>query len=149
MKLCDLETVLAEFPNRFPRFILPNGHQIPTHAHVTEVGRVTRTFLDCGGVTGKEEKIVLQAHLGDDTEHRLTSDRFAKILQLGQRVLPHTDLEVEIEYDCCVVSQYPILEARPEGKLLNFILGHTRTQCRERERREITSTTRCNSAACC
>jgi hypothetical protein len=149
MTLRDLQTVLEKFPGHFPRFILPNGNQIPAHVHVTEVGRVLRDFIDCGGVTGKEEKVVLQTHVGDDTEHRLRSDRFIKILQIGQRVLPNTDLEVDVEYDCCVVSQYPVGEARPEGEFLNLILERSRTQCRARERRETASESGCTSAATC
>ena len=149
MKLRDLQTVLEKFPGHFPRFILPNGNQIPAHVHVTEVGRVVRNFIDCGGVTGKEEKAVLQTHVGDDTEHRLRSDRLIKILQVGQRALPITDLEVDVEYDCCVVSRYPVGEARPESEFLNLVLERSRTQCRARERRETASESCCTSAGTC
>jgi hypothetical protein len=150
VKLCDLQIVLEKFPGRFPRFILPNGDYIPAHAHVTEVGHLVRTFVDCGGLTGHEEKVVLQTHVGGDSEHRLRSDRFAKILQLGQRVFPNADLEVEIEYDCCIVSQYPIEEAQFEGEFLNLILTRGRTQCRASQRRETTGDSCCtSSAACC
>src|SRR5947207_15237667 len=70
MTLHDLQNALEANPKRFPRFVLPNGDYIPAHAHVTEVGLVVRSFIDCGGLTGKEEKILLQAHVGDDTDHR-------------------------------------------------------------------------------
>ena len=117
MTLNDLQNVLDGNPKLFLRFVLPSGDYIPAHAHVTEVGHLVRNFIDCGGLTGKEEKVVLQTYVGNDTNHRLTSDRFAKILELGTRVLPNRDLDVEVEYDCCVVSQYPISEARPNGEL--------------------------------
>jgi hypothetical protein len=151
MKLHELQSTLAEHPNTFPRFILPNGDYIPAHAHVTEVGHVVRNFIDCGGLTGTEEKVVLQTHVGDDTDHRLRSDRFAKILQLGNRVIPSADLDVDIEYDCCVVAQYPIGEAKSNGDYLDLILRRGRTQCRERERRETETAVSCcaTSAACC
>ena len=136
MTLHDLQDALEANPKRFPRFVLPNGDHIPEHAHVTEVGHVTRSFVDCGGLTGKEEKILLQTHVGDDTDHRLRADRFAKILQLGNRVIPSANLDVDVEYDCCVVAQYPIVKATPDGKHLNLILRKGRTQCRARERRE-------------
>ena len=80
MTLRELQNVLEANPGRFPRFVLPDGDYIPAHAHVTEVGHVVRTFIDCGGLTGKEEKALLQTHVGNDTDHRLRSDRFAKIL---------------------------------------------------------------------
>ena len=115
MTLRKLHSVLETNPELFPRFVLPDGDYIPAHAHVTEVGHVVRNFIDCGGLTGKEERAVLQTHVGNDTDHRLRSDRFAKILELASRVIPNADLDVDVEYDCCVVAQYPIAEARPDG----------------------------------
>jgi Family of unknown function (DUF6428) len=146
-----LVNALEHYPTTSPRFVLPDGDYIPAHAHVTEVGHVVRNFIDCGGLTGKEEKVVLQTHVGDDTDHRLRSDRLAKILRLGNRVIPSADLDVDVEYDCCVVAQYPIAEARPDGEHLNLILQRGRTQCRARTRREIETTAGCcaTSAACC
>jgi hypothetical protein len=38
-------------------FTLPNGHQVPAHFHVTEVGQVTKHFIDCGG-TVRLERVV-------------------------------------------------------------------------------------------
>ena len=151
MTLSDLQDTLGKYPNMFPRFVLPDGDYIPAHAHVTEVGHVVRNFIDCGGLTGKEEKIVLQTHIGNDTEHRLRADRFAKILRLGNRLIPSADLDVDVEYDCCVVAQYPIAEATPDGRHLNLILRRGRTQCRARERRESETAAGCCAAstACC
>jgi len=150
MTFHDLQNALEVNPELFPRFVLPDGEYIPAHAHVTEVGHVVRNFIDCGGLTGKEEKVVLQTHVGNDTEHRLRSERFAKILQLGNRVIPSADLDVDVEYDCCVVAQYPISEAASDGDHLNLILRRGRTQCRARERRDSETTACCaTSAACC
>jgi hypothetical protein len=151
MTLRGLQNALEANPKRFPRFVLPDGDYIPVHAHVTEVGHVVRNFIDCGGLTGKEEKVVLQTHVGNDTHHRLRSDRFAKILQLGNRLIPSADLDVDVEYDCGVVAQYPIVEATPDGDHLNLILRRGRTQCRAREHRDSEAAERCcaTSAACC
>jgi hypothetical protein len=151
VKLRELIAVLEISPTAFPRFVLPDGNYIPAHAHVTEVGHVVKNFIDCGGMTGKEEKVLLQTHVGDDKNHRLRSDRFSKILQLGTRVLPNAELDVDIEYDCCVVAQYPITEAIAEGEHLNLILQRGKTQCRARERREskIADTCCVTAASCC
>lgn len=151
MNYQTLENILKQHPTSFPRFVLPTGDYIPAHAHLTEVGHLARSFIDCGGLRGKEEKIVLQTHVGDDTDHRLRSDRFAKILQLGRRVIPGADLDVDVEYDCCVVAQYPIAKAVPDGEYLNLILQRSRTQCRERERRKNATAETCcaTSPACC
>lgn len=152
MNLSELRNALESHPNTFPRFLLPEGDSIPPHAHVTEVGHVVKNFIDCGGLTGRSESVVLQTHVASDIDHRLRSDRFAKILQLGERVLPHDQLEVEVEYDCCVVAQYPVREVAPAGEYLDIRLGKRRTQCLAQERRKAAeAATCCASAAepCC
>ena len=151
MKLTELLGILRKFPSVFPRFVLPDGSYIPAHAHITEVGHVVKTFIDCGGLTGRNESVVLQTHVGRDSDHRLKSDRFAKILQLGNRVLPHQNFEVEIEYNCCVVSQYPIARLEPAGRHLDIFLGAKRTQCLAQERAKQDAAQACCTAAvnCC
>jgi hypothetical protein len=151
MKLSDLRTALEQYPETFPRFVLPDGEQIPAHAHITEVGHVAKNFVDCGGVIGKSETVLLQTHVGRDTEHRLKSARLAQILELGRRVLPHDQFEVEVEYDCCVVAQYPVEAVTRDGQRLDIYLGKRRTQCLAQVRREQKSSDACGatSAACC
>ena len=153
MKLNELKALLRANPTVLPRFTLPDGDQIPAHFHITEVGHVTKRFIDCGGmVHDLTETCVLQTWLGEDTEHRLNAGTFAKILDLGAEVLPHDDLEVEVEYDCCVVAQYPVLEVRPAGDQLEVLLGKLQTQCLAQERRKAAATDSCcatAAAACC
>jgi hypothetical protein len=151
MKLNALAAALEQYPHALTRFVLPDGNYIPAHAHVTEIGHILKTSIDCGGVTGRSESMVVQAHVGNDTDHRLNSDRFAKILRLGNRVLPHADLDVEVEYDCCVVAQYPITQIHPAGTHLDLLLGRKRTQCLAQERAKKAVAGACNAAAsnCC
>jgi hypothetical protein len=116
------------------------------------VGHVVKNFIDCGGLVGKSESVVLQTHVGQDIDHRLNSRTFAKILKLGERVLPHDQLDVEIEYDCCVVAQYPVLEVRPAGDHLDVLLGKRQTQCLAQERRKAAAADSCcatATATCC
>jgi len=40
------------------KIALPNGDFVPKHFHVTEVGCITKNFIDCGG-TVREEKVKL------------------------------------------------------------------------------------------
>jgi hypothetical protein len=152
MKLSQLRSALQRHPDTLPRFVLPDGDFIPAHAHITEVGHVTRNFIDCGGVIGRSETVLLQTHVGQDVDHRMRSGRFAKILALGDRVLPHDQLDVEVEYDCCVVAQYPIDEVKPGVEHLDVILGSRRTQCRDRERQKTAGATEdacCTTASAC
>jgi hypothetical protein len=151
MTLADLQNALEANPNWFLRFVLPDGDSIPAHAHLTEVGHVVRNFIDCGGLTGREEKVLLQMHVGRDSRHRLRADRVAKILQLAKRVIPRVNLEVAVEYDCCVVAHYPITEVRPAARHLELLLSRGRTQCRAREAGEPKRTAACCAtfAECC
>ncbi len=130
MKLHDLKVVLRQHPSSLPRFILPDGDQIPAHFHITEVGHVAKRFIDCGGMLhDTSETCLLQTYVADDVDHRLDAAGLARILDLGKQVLPHEDLEVEVEYDCCVVAQYPIAAAQPTGEHLEIQLGEKHTDC--------------------
>jgi hypothetical protein len=78
---------------------------------------------------------VLQLWFSDkDRDHRLSAGKFADILGLGDRVLPNDQLDVEVEYDCCVISQYPIKTARLSGDHLDFHLTSNHTDCLAREK---------------
>lgn len=130
MKLSELKFLLRESADALPRFILPDGDVIPAHFHITEIGHIAKRFVDCGGTLhDTTDTCLLQTYVADDVDHRLTAGVMAKILDLGQRVLPHDDLEVEVEYDCCVVAQYPIAAAQVNGAHLDFQLGSKHTDC--------------------
>lgn len=135
MKLKELKTLLARHPEARPQFILPDGDVIPAHFHITEVGHVTKRLIDCGGTLHeRSETCLLQTYVADDVEHRLDAGTFAKILELGKQVLPHDELEVEVEYDCCVVAQYPIASAAFAGELIEIQLGEKHTDCLAKEK---------------
>ena len=90
MKLTELKAILREHPSAYPRFILPDGDQVPAHFHITEVGHVAKRFIDCGGkLHDKTDTCLLQTYVADDVDHRLNAGTFAKILDLGAQVLPH------------------------------------------------------------
>lgn len=149
MTLKDLRTVLQSYPEALLRFTLPDGDQIPAHFHVTEVGHVAKRFIDCGGLIGATEVCLLQTWAGDDVDHRLNAATLAKILDLGEAVLPKRDLEVEIEYDCCVVANYPVLEATRAAAHLEITLGNKKTQCLARDRRKAQTDCCAEVATCC
>lgn len=130
MKLNELKSLLRSRPSALPRFTLPDGDQIPAHFHITEVGHVAKRFIDCGGrLHDTTDTCLLQTHVAADLEHRLNAGTFAKILDLGNQVLPRGDLEVEVEYDYCVVAQYPIASAEAKGDFIELQLGEKHTDC--------------------
>jgi len=135
MKLHELKSILEAHPGKAPRFILPDGDYVPAHFHLTEVGHAQRNFIDCGGTIRKTEAAVLQLWVNDrDQEHRLDAGKMVSILALGERVLPHDDLEVEVEWDCCVTSQYPIESFETSGEEVNFRLMTKHTDCLAKEK---------------
>jgi hypothetical protein len=129
MKLHELKSLLRAHPTALPRFILPGGEQIPAHFHLTEVGYVAKKFVDCGGTFRDRGACVLQTYVAEDFDHRLKAKRFADILDLGRPILPGEDLDVEMEWDCCVVSQYPIVSGRAVEDRLEFQLAAKHTDC--------------------
>ena len=157
MKLKDLKATLALYPEALPRFTLPDGDQIPAHFHITEVGHIAKRFIDCGGqLHDKTDTCLLQTHVANDVDHRLSAGRFAKILQLGEQVLPHDDLDVEVEYEGCVTSQYPITGAIFRDEHVEIELGEKHTDCLAKTKRGLDEGCGCNekreagvAATCC
>ena len=129
MKLRELKHLLSLHGQVNVRFSLPDGREVPAAYHLTEVGQVTKAFIDCGGKIHSEIRCVLQLWLGDDAQHRLKADKFSAILELGRAVLATDDLEVEVEYEDVVISQYPLAESSVSGGDLVLALGHKHTDC--------------------
>ena len=79
-------------------FQLPNGQLVPRHFHVTEVGQVTKHFIDCGGKIRKEEVVNFQLWEENDYDHRLHPDKLVHIIELSEKIFNFPDLEIEVEY---------------------------------------------------
>src|SRR4051794_2993166 len=81
MKLNQFTNYLKQTPDRELRFVLPDGSMIEAHAHISEVGRVEKRFIDCGGTVRRQVHCSLQAWVADDTEHRLAPGALASIIE--------------------------------------------------------------------
>lgn len=131
MKLNELKSILRTHPEAYPRLILPDGDFVPAHYHITEVGHVAKRFIDCGGTVHDTSDIcLLQTWYSDnDVDHRLSADKFGRILDLGDKVLPRHDLEVEVEYEDCAVTQFPIEKAVFADGRIDIHFGQKHTDC--------------------
>ena len=49
MTLQEFKSLLRENSGKLFQVVLPTGDAVPISFHITEVGRVEKTFLDCGG----------------------------------------------------------------------------------------------------
>jgi len=80
------------------QFQLPNGQYVPAHFHLTEVGHVTRNYIDCGGTLRQENKLNLQLWVASDVDHRLKPSSVLEILEMAEKQLAFADMKVEVEY---------------------------------------------------
>lgn len=122
-------SLLEANPQQSLRIVLPNGEVIAAHFHITEVGHVSKNFMDCGGTRRKTESCLLQTWVFLDLHHRLTTTKLANILRMAGDVLPALDLPVEIEHEAGVVSQYPVVSGSSDGQTLTLTTGLKHTAC--------------------
>ena len=122
MKLSDIKKHLntAEAVN----FELQNGIAVPEHFHVTEVGVVTKHFIDCGGTIRNEKVANFQLWDANDFEHRLKPAKLLNIIQLSEEKLGMEDLEIEVEYQTETIGKYDLAF---NGQ--NFVLISKQTAC--------------------
>ena len=121
--------LLSAHPGQALRIELPNGDAVAPHFHITEVGHVTKNFMDCGGTLRKVESCLLQTWVYTDVDHRLETTKLANILRMAGDVLPSLDLPVEIEHEATVVSQYPVINGTSDGHTLTLSTGFKHTAC--------------------
>lgn len=151
MNLDTLLAVLTGNPQAALHLMLPDGSFVPAHFHVTEVGRVQKDFIDCGGTMRSATTCVLQVWVADDTHHRLDTTKLAKIIQIGTPLFPSMALPVEVEYEQGVVSQFPLHEAEvtPSGVLLHLGTKHTACLAPDRCGVGAVGTACCPTPGCC
>src|SRR5690606_13423763 len=123
--------------------------------HITEVGHVTKRFVDCGGTLRSTESVQLQTWVSpNDPDHRLTAAKLTSILEIAAKsVLPSRDLDVEIEYEDCVVSQFGVSLAEQGDGVIRFHLADKHTDCLAKETCGIEPSSSCGTEAkagsCC
>ena len=96
MKLQEIKSQLESATG--VSFKLPSGEYVEPHFHVTEVGEITKHFIDCGGVERIEKKVSFQLWSADDYDHRIHPEKLLHIINLSQDKLGIGNHEVEIEY---------------------------------------------------
>lgn len=122
MKLSEIKSKLNQLETI--AFQLPNGELVPNHFHVTEVGKVTKDFIDCGGTVRHEEVVNFQLWNANDYDHRLHPEKLLNIIELSQNTLNIGDLEIEVEYQGDTIGKYSL---DFDGK--NFLLTSKQTDC--------------------
>ncbi|GGI57701.1 DUF6428 family protein [Winogradskyella haliclonae] len=122
MKLSEIKTHLEQLETI--AFKLPNGNLVPSHFHVTEVGKISKTFIDCGGTLRQESVINFQLWEANDYDHRLHPEKLLSIINLSEEKLELKDVEIEVEYQSDTIGKYSL--GYSEG---NFLLLSKQTDC--------------------
>ncbi|MDL2145209.1 DUF6428 family protein [Flavobacterium tructae] len=122
MKLSDIKKILPTLEN--VAFQLENGTFVPEHFHVTEVGMITKDFIDCGGVIRHEKSVNFQLWNADDYEHRLKPGKLLHIINLSEEKLNIEDLNIEVEYQSETIGRYDL-----EFNGNHFVLKNKVTAC--------------------
>jgi hypothetical protein len=107
MKIAEMKQSLAGL--EAVSFKLPNGTYLPPHFHVTEIGLVTKHFIDCGGVERKETVANFQLWEAGDYDHRLAPQKFLHILALSERILGSEELDIEVEYQQDTIAKFGLV----------------------------------------
>ena len=105
-------------------FTLENGTIIPEHFHVTEVGMITKNFIDCGGTVRTEKVVSIQLWEANDFDHRLKPQKLLNIIALSEKTLGMEDLDIEVEYQSTTIGKF---ELNFDGK--SFVLTSKQTNC--------------------
>lgn len=123
MKLSEVKQSLGQLP--LINFKLPDGSYVPQHFHVTEVGLITKNFIDCGGVERQEKVVNFQLWEAGDYDHRLAPQKFLRILDISKKILGDADeLNIEVEYQQGTIGKFGL---DFDGK--DFILTNKQTDC--------------------
>lgn len=122
MKLSQLKEQLTQIQKLV--FELPNGTMVPQHFHVTEVGQITKHFIDCGGAVRQEKAVNFQLWEAGDFDHRLAPDKLKNIISLSEKVLGIEDGEIEVEYQTDTIGKYAL-----DFNGTHFMLTSKHTAC--------------------
>lgn len=144
-----LET-LDQNPEKGLEIKLPTGETIPAHFHITELGYVEKHFMDCGGVKRQQNHLQIQIWVANDYDHRVDAAKWLQIFELSQPILPELpiteNLEVWLEYQTDLTSQYPLQSITVEGDKIQLQTGLLETQCLAVQKLESSC---CNTSSCC
>ena len=127
MKLSQAKSILKTLKTL--GFQLPNGEFVPSHFHVTEIGKITKHFIDCGGTERNEQVVNFQLWNANDYDHRLHLEKLISIIELSESRLNIGDLEVEVEYQGDTIGKFGL---DFDGE--NFLLTTKQTDCLARDK---------------
>lgn len=129
MNFAEFQQLLESHPGHGITLALPDGTEAPSHFHITEVGAVSKVFLDCGGKHHAENFCVLQVWVADDYDHRIKAGKLAVILTKARELFDSMDVPVEFEHETPILSRLPIRTYRVDEEMITFNLAFKKADC--------------------
>ena len=122
MKISEIKNSLTQLKQ--VTFVLPNGGHVPPHFHITELGIISKDYIDCGGTIRQEKIANFQLWSANDFDHRIEPKKIIDIIDLAQNSIGLEDLEVEVEYQSDTIGKYGL-----SFNGTHFQLIATKTDC--------------------
>lgn len=107
------------------QFRLEDGTKVPDHFHVTEIGVVSKDFIDCGGRLRSSKVVNFQLWNDTDYDHRLEASKLLDIIEWSEKLLSvDVNLDIEVEYQRNTIGKYGL-----EYDGTSFVLTAKTTDC--------------------
>lgn len=146
MKLSEFLTIMENNPNSAARFHLPGGRMVERHFHVTEVGRVSKDFVDCGGTRRGRSSCQLQLWVANDEDHRMTAGKIHGIFGAARCLGLTEDMPVEVQYGAESAVVYDVSCVRAGENVVDVYLSGQRTDCLAPDKCGVSC---CSGSRCC
>jgi hypothetical protein len=130
MKIIEFKNLLSAVDT--VNFKHQNETKVPDHFHITEVGVITKDFIDCGGTLRKVKSANFQLWSSNDYDHRLKPEKLLNIIALSEKFFEMEDLDIEIEFQTETIGKYDLSYDQK-----TFILIPKQTDCLAPEKCEV------------
>ena len=127
MKISEFRNIIQSLKSIV--FELPEGEKVPSHFHITEIGIIRKTYIDCGGNLRVDNLINMQLWYSNDVNHKIEPAKVLKIIERSDKLLKLQDEEIQIEYQQDTVCKFNL----EFGGGNTFKLIKTFTDCLDKE----------------
>ncbi|KAB2645577.1 MAG: hypothetical protein DVB35_06830 [Verrucomicrobia bacterium] len=145
LTISALKQALMTAPDFPITVIWTDGEPIEAHFHITEIGRVQRDFVDCGGTQRTVITCLLQTWVATDIDHRITAGKLLKAFAYAAPILKDEDLPLELEYQTCNVVQVTVASIAQDTSSFIIRVASKHTDCLAKD----VCLPQSNGASCC
>ena len=129
MNLNEFATALSDKPDHELCIQFDSGIVLPPHFHITEIGKVTKDFVDCGGTRRTSTACVLQTLVATDFDHRLKTDKLGMVIEQASVLGLDASTPVEIEIQSDTIGTYSVTKCTVADDTVTFTVASKQTAC--------------------